>query len=105
MIVDVFGVQTTIRIDGRLDRNGIMNFFDINGFPGLNYPISALIKQCFAHFPTYDQKHLFKCLIHTLMGDSLWRYNMPIPSIVQEHNLFNLESKTILLIERAMIVK
>lgn len=99
MVVDVFDIQTTTRIDGRLDRNGVMNFFDINGFPGLNYPVSALVKQCFAHFPNYERKHLFECLIRTIIGDSLLRFNMPVTSIVQEQNLFSLESPTIITIQ------
>ena len=43
-----------IRIDARLDAQGQLKIFDINGMPGLNYPISALIKQCFSHFPNYE---------------------------------------------------
>lgn len=97
-IVKLFNIQTTTRVDGRLDKNGIMKFFDINGLPGLNYPISALVKQCDAHFPSYDGAYLFECLIHTIIADSLLRYNMPVLPVVQEQNLFTLESETIITI-------
>ncbi len=101
-IVDLFDIQTTTRVDGRLDKDGVINFFDINGLPGLNYPISALVKQCSAHFSGYSTEYLFECLIYTIIGDNLLRYNMPILPIVQEQNLFNLESKTIITIEESM---
>ncbi|MEZ4885365.1 MAG: hypothetical protein R3E32_11605 [Chitinophagales bacterium] len=104
-IVELFGIQTTTRVDGRLNKQGVMNFFDINGLPGLNFPVSALVKQCFAHFPQDSQEYLFKNLIHTIVGDNLWRYNMSIPSIIQEQNLFNLESKTIITVEQTAAVK
>ena len=99
-IVDLFGVQSTTRIDGRLDKNGVMNFFDINGLPGLNYPISALVKQCFTHFRGHRQTYLFECLIHTIIGDSLLRYNMPLLPRVDGRNLFNLESETVITVEQ-----
>ncbi len=95
-IVDLFGIQSVTRIDGRLDKNGVMNFFDINGLPGLNYPISALVKQCFTHFQGHRRAYIFECLIHTIIGDSLLRYNMPIKPMVWGRNLFNLESETVI---------
>ena len=102
-IVDLFNIQTTTRIDGRLDRNGAMSFFDINGLPGLNFPISALVKQCFSHFPKYGREHLFEYLINTIAGDSLLRYNMPLSSRIWERNLFNLESETVLTVESVTV--
>ena len=95
-IVNLFGIQSTTRIDGRLDENGVMNFFDINGLPGLNYPISALVKQCYSHFRGHRREYLYECLIHTIVGDSLLRYNMPLLPKVNGRNLFNLESETII---------
>ncbi|MEZ4848460.1 MAG: hypothetical protein R3B93_07550 [Bacteroidia bacterium] len=94
-IVSLFDIQTVTRVDGRLDKNGIMNFFDINGLPGLNYPVSALIKQCYSHFQGISMEYLFECLIHTIIGDTFLRYNMPILSKIDKHNLFNLESDTV----------
>lgn len=95
-IVKLFNIHNNTRIDARLDNNGKLNFFDVNGMPGLNFPSSAVIKQVFTHFLKYDKSFLFGCLIHTIIGDSLLRCNMPLPSIIDEQNLFNLESQTIL---------
>lgn len=95
-------MQTLTRVDGRLNKSGAINFFDINGLPGLNYPISALVGQCFIHFPNYDQEYVFKCLIHTVIMDSLLRYNMSVPNVLQDHNLFKLNSESVLIMEEAM---
>ncbi|MFN8393124.1 MAG: hypothetical protein U0176_00455 [Bacteroidia bacterium] len=93
-IVDLLGVVGVTRIDGRLDADGILKVFDINGMPGLNHPISALIKQCFSHFPTYEKDYVFECLINTIMIENFRRHGMIVPRAMQRHHLFNLESKT-----------
>ncbi|GAB5554779.1 MAG: hypothetical protein Sapg2KO_43700 [Saprospiraceae bacterium] len=95
IISDIFNIQTVTRVDGRLDQNQSVNFFDINGLPGLNYPKSALIKQCFIHFPNYEPMYLFRCLIHTIIMDNLLKYNIAIPHSFLKHNLFNLKSESI----------
>lgn len=95
-IVDLLGISGVTRIDGRLDANGTLKVFDINGMPGLNYPVSALIKQCFAHFPKYEKNYLFECLINTIIAENLREANLDIPMLMQEKNLFNLESETVI---------
>lgn len=95
-IVDLFSIYSNTRVDARLDSNGKLNFFDVNGMPGLNFPSSAVIKQAVTHFPRYGESFLFECLIYTIIGESLSRYNMPLPFIIKERNLFNLESQTII---------
>jgi len=95
-IVDLFGIIGVTRIDARLDKDGILKFFDINGMPGLNYPISALVKQCYSHFPTYDEDYLFECLISTIVLENFRLNNMTIPPAMKENHLFNLNSKTII---------
>lgn len=96
LIVDLLAIRSTTRVDARLDKNGVLKFFDINGMPGLNYPISALIKQCFVHFPNYDEAYLFECLINTIVAENLQQYDMPVPALMQTHHLFNLKSETII---------
>lgn len=96
VIVDLLGISGVTRIDGRLDANGILKIFDINGMPGLNYPVSALIKQCFTHFPRYEKDYLFECLINTIIAENLRKSNLEIPILMQERNLFNLESETVI---------
>ncbi len=95
-IIESLHIQGVTRVDARLDKNGTLNFFDINGMPGLNYPISALIKQCFVHFPAYSKEYLFQCLIHTIVLENFQRYHLPSPATMQEHHLFKLESETVI---------
>ncbi|WP_237275169.1 D-alanine--D-alanine ligase family protein [Tenacibaculum ovolyticum] len=96
VIAELLEIGGVTRMDARLDKNGILKFFDINGMPGLNYPISALIKQTFVHFPEYSEDYLFECLISTIVLENLRKYNMSIPSLMKENNLFNLKSETII---------
>ena len=95
-IIDTLDIRGVTRIDARLDKNGTLKVFDINGMPGLNFSTSALIKQCFVHFPKYEQNYLFACLVNTIIEENLSRYNMEIPISMQENNLFNLESTTVI---------
>jgi len=100
-IAGILGIGGVTRIDGRLDSQGILKVFDINGMPGLNYPTSALIKQCFSHFPSYSKEYLFECLINTILLENFRQYNMPVPSAMQKNHLFNLNSETIIKLKPA----
>jgi D-alanine-D-alanine ligase-like ATP-grasp enzyme len=95
-IADILGINGVTRIDARLDIQGKLKVFDINGMPGLNYPISALLKQCFSHFPSYSKEYLFECLINTILLESFQEYQMILPSFMEKNHLFNLKSKTII---------
>lgn len=95
-IADLLGVVGVTRIDARLDSKGELKVFDVNGMPGLNYPTSALIKQCFSHFRTYPRDYVFECLLNTLLLENFQRHGMLIPPLMQYHNLFRLQSETIL---------
>lgn len=103
-IVSLFNIQSATRIDGRLDKDGIMNFFDINGMPGLNFPGSFLNNQCFSYFPEYSKEHLFDCLMHTIIADSLLRYNMNVPAVLEDNNMFNLETSKLSILRAKSIV-
>lgn len=94
-IADLFDIRSHTRVDARLDKKGTLRFFDINGMPGLNFPMSAVIKQAVTHFPSYSREFLFQCLIHTVVGEALLRYDLPIPTVMERDNLFNLESRTV----------
>lgn len=94
VIANALGISTVTRMDARLDPNGILKFFDINGMPGLNYPASALIKQCSLHFPQYSEDDLFECLINTIVLENIERYGLEASPILKERNLFALESTT-----------
>jgi len=93
-IVNIFEIKGITRIDSRANKDGQLRFFDTNGMPGLNYPSSAIIKQCCNHFPDYSQDYIFECLINTIVLDRLIEYNFSIPKTLSDNNLFNLKSET-----------
>jgi len=99
-IIEQLNIPGATRVDARLDKAGTLKFFDINGMPGLNYPTSALVKQCFTHFPDYEENYLFECLINTMVAESLIRNDMAVPTSMQEHNLFKLKSDSIVKVMR-----
>ena len=95
-IIQLFEINSVTRVDARANKEGVLSFFDINGMPGLNFPESSLIQQCFHHFPTYDKEYIFECLINTIILDKLIQYNFNIPKTISDNNLFNLNSETII---------
>ncbi|MDC1162046.1 hypothetical protein OAT18_01250 [Tenacibaculum sp.] len=103
-IVKLFGIKGITRVDGRANKKGELNFFDINGMPGLNFPESAIIKQCYNHFPKYSKEYVFECLINTIILDKLIEYNFTIPKKVNDNNLFVLESSTVLKLEAEVAI-
>ncbi len=93
-VVSLLGINNVTRIDGRLDKNGKLKFFDVNGMPGLSYPISGLIKQCFSHFPTYSEDYIFECLLNTIVIENFEQHDIFVPLSIRKHQLFNLKSDT-----------
>ncbi len=95
-IVDTLDIQNVTRIDGRLDAEGTLRFFDINGFPALDFPDSVLPKQCFTCFPNYSQNEVFEALINTIVHNALLHHRMKVPDAMRTHNLFTLESDLVI---------
>lgn len=91
-IVKALDIHDFTRIDGRLDKNGMLHFFDVNGMPALDFPSSVLNKQCFSCFPDYSQEAVFVALLHTVVQNAFMRYGMVVPKAMKEHNLFTMKS-------------
>ncbi len=92
-IASALNIRDITRIDGRLDKNGTLLFFDVNGLPALDFPDSVMNKQCFTCFPDYSQEEVYKGLIYTIVANALMRYGMEVPLIMQAQNLFTMESE------------
>lgn len=95
-IIEALNVQDISRIDGRLDTEGVLRFFDVNGLPALSFPDSVMIKQCFTCFPDYSPAEVFEALVYTIVYNALLRYNMEIPPLCKEHNLFVMHSNIVI---------
>lgn len=92
-IVKTLDIQNITRIDGRLDENGMLRYFDVNGLPALDFPDSVMDKQCFTCFPDYSSEAVYEGLLHTIIANAFMRYNMEVPARLLEHNLFTMKSE------------
>lgn len=95
-IVEALYIEDISRIDGRLDSEGQLRFFDSNGLPALDFPESVMNSQCFTCFPDYTQEDVYKGLIHTIVHNALLRYGMEVPQAFKDFNLFTMESKLVI---------
>lgn len=95
-VAAALNIQGITRIDGRLDKNGTLRFFDVNGLPALCFPEAVMVKQCFTCFPEYSQAEVFEGLIHTLVCQALLKYGMKVPEAMKKHNLFTMESSRVI---------
>ena len=89
-------IKGITRIDGRLDKNGILRFFDVNGLPALCFPEAVMVKQCFSCFPDHPKELVFEALIHTIVHHALLLSGMPVPEAIERLNLFMLESNQVI---------
>lgn len=97
-IVDTCNISDVTRVDGRLDKKGVLRYFDINGFPGLSaqIPMSDIVALSFLFYPNYSQKTVYQALINTIVANALMRNELHIPQILITHNLFTLESDSVI---------
>lgn len=95
-IAAALNIQSITRIDGRLDKNGMLRFFDVNGLPALCFPEAVMVKQCFTCFPEYSQAAVFEGLIHTLVCQAFLKYGMEASEAMRRHNLFTMDSSLVI---------
>jgi len=90
-ICEILKVRDITRVDGRLDANGQLKIFDVNGFPALSFPESVSPQQFISCFPDYKDSDIFDVLINTIILSAAHRYEMVVPNIVEYHNFFTLK--------------
>ncbi|WP_375559483.1 hypothetical protein ACE193_17335 [Bernardetia sp. OM2101] len=95
-IAKALNVQGITRIDGRLDKEGTLRFFDVNGLPALGFPDGVMVKQCITCFPNYSEMEVFEGLIHTIALNAFLQHGIEAPEILQKHNLFTMDSDIII---------
>lgn len=95
-LVDAIGISGITRVDARLDVEGRLNFFDVNGMPSLSYPKSVLVRQVRECYPTVPDMQAYKYLLKTMVLISANRFGLPAPHQVMEENLFTLDSKYVI---------
>lgn len=73
------------RIDCRLDRNGILKAFDVNGLPGLELPFSTTVWQMIVRMPDQTQEFAFDSLISLIVYCATHRHHMSAPKRIEEY--------------------
>jgi len=58
-IAETLGIRGVTQVGGRLDKDGTLHFFDINGLPGLCLEELVMGKQCFSCFAEYSYENPF----------------------------------------------
>jgi len=94
-IASALNIRGVTRIDGRLDKNGTLRFYDVNGMPALCFPEGVMVKQCITCFPHYPEMEVFEGLIHTISYNAFLEYRMEVPEVIRKHNLFTMNSDII----------
>lgn len=91
-VCEILNIKDVTRIDGRLDKNGKLKIFDVNGFPALCFPESVGVQQVISCFPDYGKEHIFDILINTIILSAANRYDITVPKSVQMNNFFMMEN-------------
>ncbi|MFN0201287.1 MAG: hypothetical protein ACKVTZ_07190 [Bacteroidia bacterium] len=89
-VCEALKIRDITRVDGRLDKNGQLKFFDVNGFPALCFPESAGVQQAIVCFPDYEDSYIFDTLINTIVLSAANRYHLTVPNAVHLNNFFTL---------------
>ena len=93
-ICEILKVRDITRIDGRLDTNGKLKVFDVNGFPALSFPESVSPQQVISCYPAYKASDIFDILINTIVASAAHRYNMLVPNAISYHTFFTLSNQS-----------
>ncbi len=72
------------RIDCRLDRNGKLKVFDINGLPGLELPFSTTVWQMIVKLHDQPQQYAFDTLISLIVYCAAHHNQMELPVRIKE---------------------
>lgn len=91
-VCKILNIKDITRIDGRLDQQGHLRIFDVNGFPALCFPESVGVYQVISCFPEYEPSVLFDALINTMVLSAANRYQITVPEKIQQHNFFTLNT-------------
>ena len=89
-LVKAIGIGGITRVDARMDVNGTLRFFDVNGMPALSYPKSVLVRQVRECFPAIEDRQAYQYLLYTVVMMAASRYELDLPSALIDQNLFNL---------------
>lgn len=88
-LIQAMDITGVIRADARMDVDGTLRFFDVNGMPGLSFPDSVLVRQVIECYPELSDHKAYEYLLSTLVMMTAHRFNLPIPNALVDQNLFS----------------
>jgi len=89
-LVKAMSITGVSRADARMDTNGKLRFFDVNGMPALSFPKSVLVRQVRECFPEIPDHKAYQYLLNTIVAMAAQRFNLKIPNALTDQNLFSL---------------
>ncbi|MDY7095645.1 MAG: hypothetical protein SX243_21940 [Acidobacteriota bacterium] len=78
-VVDVLGMRDGTRVDGRLDAQGKLRLFDVNGMPCLESPNSVLVHQAVTFWEESDPEVAVDLLLAALTASAAERQGLTAP--------------------------
>lgn len=81
---EAVGIAEFTRIDCRLDRNGRLKAFDVNGLPGLELPFSTTVWQMIVKMREHTELQAFDTLISLVVYCAAYRHEMAVPERIRE---------------------
>lgn len=88
-VYDASGAKEFTRFDCRFDGQGNLKVFDVNGMPGLGIDGSTFPKYFFLANPRQPRLSMYDALVNTIVRGAASRFDVPVPAVIQEKNLFN----------------
>lgn len=80
---EALGITEFTRIDCRMDSQGRLKAFDVNGLPGLELPFSTSVWQMIVKLEQYSEQAAFDTLISLIVYCAAHRHQMPVPGRLQ----------------------
>jgi hypothetical protein len=81
-ICNALNIDDYTRVDCRLDKNGNVKIFDVNGLPGLEMPFSTTVWQMIVKMEDQPQEHAFDSLVALVVYCACHRHGRTVPSAI-----------------------
>jgi len=81
---DALNIAEFTRVDCRLDRQGQLKVFDVNGLPGLELPFSTTVWQMIVKLDQDSEQQAFDTLISLVIYCAAYRHQMALPERIQQ---------------------
>ena len=78
-VMQALGIRDVTRMDGRLDADGVLRIFDVNGMPALDVPDAVILRQLLTLWDLDDSRLALERLALHLIRHGARRYGLEVP--------------------------